>query len=270
MGYQNLHTHTTYVDGEKAPEEMIKTAIEKGGTSIGFSEHAYIPFDKEYSMRVKDIPAYVKEINELKEKYKGIIDVFLGVEADYYAEKVPAGLDYIIGVAHYIIKDGVIITVDGPAERLYRMAAGHYDNDFYEIAESYYATIAKSIVKSGADIVGHFDLIARNNDDGRMFDEKHPRYMSAALDSMEQILKYCTLFEINTGGMYRRGVSTPYPSVLLLKELQKRGGEVILSSDSHMADSLYYKFDEMRELVKSCGFKYIKRLTADGFVDEKL
>jgi len=33
---------------------------------------------------------------------------------------------------------------------------------------------------------------------------------------------------------------------------------------------LYYKFDEMQELIKSTGFKYIKRLTKDGFINEKL
>jgi len=192
------------------------------------------------------------------------------IELDYFTDAAPDGLDYILGAAHHVEKNGKFITVDGPAEHLHKMATEHFNGDCYEMAEYYYATMANIVPKTGANIIGHFDLIAKNNDHGSMFDEMHPRYIKAALDSMEQILEGCKLFEINTGAMYRRGTATPYPSVFLLKELQKRGGEIILSSDSHCAESLYFKFDEMSELAKSCGFKYIKRLTKDGFVDEKI
>jgi len=249
---------------------MIIAAIKKGGGSIGFSEHSFVPFDPEYSMKLEDTPAYIIEVNALKEKYKDSFEVYLGLEMDYFTDKRPKGLDYVIGAVHHVEKGGIYITVDGPAKHLHKMAAMHFNRDYYAMAESYYETVANVVSKTGADIIGHFDLIAKNNDDGSMFDEMHPRYISAAISAMERVIKECKIFEINTGAMYRRGLSAPYPAVHLLKELQKRGGEVILSSDSHDAESLYYKFDEMRELVKSCGFKYIKRLTKKGFIDEKL
>jgi len=267
---QNLHTHTTYCDGTLSVEDMIKTAIEKGGSSIGFSEHSYVPFDEEYSMSLEDTPLYIDEVNKLKDKYEGTIDVFLGMEIDIFTDKIPDGLEYVIGAVHHVDKDETHITVDGWAEHLVEMSEKHFNGDFYAMAESYYATVANVIPKTRADIVGHFDLIAKNNTNGSLFDEAHPRYIKAALDSMEQVLEKCKLFEVNTGAMFRRGKLEPYPSVSLLKELQKRGGEVILSSDSHAAESMYYKFDEMLELVRSCGFKSIKRFTRDGFIDEKL
>jgi len=267
---QNLHTHTTYCDGTLSAEEMIKAAIERGGDSIGFSEHSYVPFDEEYSMSIKDTPHYISEINALKIKYEGTIDIFLGLEVDYFTEYVPDGLEYIIGTSHHVEKEGKYITVDGWAEHLYKMCDEHFGGNYYSMAESYYKTVANVVEKTNADIVGHFDLIMKNNVDGCMFDEMNPRYIKAAVDSMEQVLQKCKLFEVNTGAMYRRGVTYPYPSVFLLKELQKRGGEIILSSDSHDAQSLYFKFDDMCELVKSCGFKYIKRLTKDGFINEKV
>jgi len=249
---------------------MIKAAIERGGSSIGFSEHSYVPFDEEYSMSLDDTPRYIDEIIKLKKKYEGTIDVFLGIEMDYFTDKAPEGLEYIIGAVHHVEKNGKFITVDGWAEHLVKMNEEHFDGDYYAMAESYFATVANVVRKTNADIVGHFDLIAKNNVNGSMFDETHPRYLDAAISAMEQVLKECNLFEVNTGAMYRRGKSEPYPSVILLKELQKRGGEVTLSSDSHCADSMFYKFDEMLELIKSCGFKYIKRFTGTGFVDEKL
>ena len=269
-GYQNLHTHTTYCDGTLSAEEMVVAAIKKGGGSIGFSEHSCVLFDLEYSMKLEDTPAYINEVNALKEKYKDSIDVYLGLEMDYFTEKIPDDMDFIIGAVHHVEKDGNYITIDGHAEHLHKMAEIHFGGDYYAMAESYYETVANVAPKTGADIVGHFDLIAKNNVNNSMFDEMHPRYISAAVSAMEQILKSCRIFEVNTGAMYRRGASTPYPAVHLLKELQKLGGEVILSSDSHAAESLYYKFNEMRELLKSCGFKYIKRLIDNGFIDERL
>ena len=267
-GYQNLHTHTTYCDGKLSAEEMIKAAIEMGGDSIGFSEHSFVPFDREYSMSLEDTPKYINEINDLKEKYKGQIEVFLGLEMDYFTDTLPKGLEYVIGVSHHVEKDGKFITIDGGAEHIKRVCFEHFDSDYYAMVEKYYSTIAGVVQKTKADIVGHFDLITKRNINGCMFDEEHPRYVKAALDAMDSVLEHCKLFEINTGAMYRLGKKEPYPSVFLLKELQKRGGEVILSSDSHSVGSLYYMFDEMRELVRSCGFRYIKRLTKNGFMDE--
>jgi len=251
-------------------EDMIKAAIRMGGGSIGFSEHSYVTFDEEYSMKLDDIPSYISEISTLKEKYKGTIDVYLGLEIDYFTDEIPNGLEYIIGTAHHVEKDGHYITIDGYAEHLANMNEKHFNGDYYSMAELYYETVSGVVKKTDADIVGHFDLIAKNNVNGSMFDEMHPRYIKAALGAMDQVLADCKIFEVNTGAMFRRGSLTPYPSAFLLKELQKRGGEVILSSDSHTAESLYYKFDEMVELIKSCGFTYIKRFTGDGFVDEKL
>ena len=267
---QNLHTHTTYCDGKLPPEEMIKAAIQMGGDSIGFSEHSYVPFDEEYSMSLDDTPLYINEINALKKKYEGTIEVFLGMELDYFTAKIPEGLEYTIGTVHHVEKEGKYITVDGWTEHLIKMNNEHFGGDFYALAESYYKTVADVAQKTNADIVGHFDLVMKNNPDNCLFDDKHPRYISAALKAMDKVLDKCRLFEVNTGAMFRRGIPEPYPSVYLLKELQKRGGEVIITSDSHTADSLFFKFDEIKELLKSCGFTYSKYLTKDGFIDKKL
>ncbi|MBO5371040.1 MAG: PHP domain-containing protein, partial [Clostridia bacterium] len=42
MILEDLHTHTTYCDGKDSPEDMVKTAIEKGLRVIGFSGHIYL------------------------------------------------------------------------------------------------------------------------------------------------------------------------------------------------------------------------------------
>ena len=269
-GFQNLHTHTTYVDGTLTAEEMVKAAIKIGCGSLGFSEHSYVPFDKRYSLDPEAALEYVHEINELKQKYNGIIEVFLGIEHDYFTAVPLEGLDYYIGAAHYVKVGDKYITVDAGAKHQKSMADNYFGGDYYTMAEVYFETIAGIMQKRNVDIIGHFDLIAKYNFNGNLFDESNPRYKDAALGAMEEILKSCKLFEVNTGMMYRYNKQEPYPSVFLLKALCDRGGEVILSSDSHDAKSICYKFNDMQELLKTCGFRYIKRLTGDGFINVSL
>ena len=269
-GYQNLHTHTTYVDGTLPPEAMIKAALKKGCGSIGFSEHSYVPFDKRYSMSPDAALDYVRELEALRIKYEGIVEVFIGLEHDYYTAVPVEGLDYRIGSVHYVKNGGKYVVVDAGTEHQKQMADEYFSGDYYSMAEAYFATIADIVGKTNADIIGHFDLIAKYNFGGILFDEMHPRYIASALGAMDEILKNRKLFEVNTSMMYRFNKPEPYPSVFLLKELRMRGGEVILSSDSHDAESICYKFDDMLELLKACGFKHIKRLTKDGFIDVKI
>jgi len=268
---QNLHTHTTYCDGGQSAEEMVVAAIEKGYGTIGFSEHSNVWFVEElYAMGVDTHFEYIREINRLKEKYRDKISVFLGIEQDYFTETATDGFDFVIGAVHYAKNGDLQICVDNGAQDVIRNVDEHYGGDFYALAVDYYSTISGIVKKTGADIIGHFDVVSKNNIDGSLFDETHPSYIDAALCAMDEILKDCRLFEVNTGAMYRLGKPEPYPSVFLLGELYKRGGEVLLTSDSHDTESLCYKFDEMRELLKSCGFRFIKHLTKDGFVDVTL
>lgn len=269
-GMQNIHSHTLYCDGNASPEEMTLGAIEKGCGSFGFSGHSYAPFDVKHSMSRDGTFEYITEFYRLKEKYADKIELFLGIEQEYHSIPITDGFDFIIGAVHYVKMGEELVCVDSGAQRQRQAAGLYFNGDYYAFAEMYFKTVAEMMAKTNADIVAHFDLIAKYNFGGTLFDETHPRYIGAALGAMDEILKTHRLFEVNTGAMYRFSKPEPYPSVYLLKELRKRGGEVILSSDSHNTESICYKFSEMRELVKACGFDSIKRLTQNGFIDVKL
>ena len=59
----NLHTHTTYCDGNYTPEEIVKTAIDKGFSYIGFSGHSYTFFDETYAMTKENTDKYFDDVN---------------------------------------------------------------------------------------------------------------------------------------------------------------------------------------------------------------
>jgi len=246
---------------------MIKAAIKEGGSSLGFSEHSYLPFDTEYWMTVEDTENYIKEINKLKKTYEDEIDIFLGMEQDYFSDWMPEGLDYIIGTVHYIKHEGCIIAVDENERTPMTAAKEYFGGDFYSLAEAYFKTVSDLMNQTNSDIIGHFDILMKHNKGGVLFDEYHPRYINAALSAIDELLKKNNLFEVNTGAMFRMGNTQPYPSEFLLKELCNRGGEILITCDSHSTKSIFYKFNEIIELVKHCGFNYIKHLSKSGFID---
>lgn len=80
----NFHTHTNFSDGENTPEEMVLSAIQKGISILGFSDHSMFPFGGKWHIGPKEFPLYVKTIRELAQKYKDKITIKCGFEADYY------------------------------------------------------------------------------------------------------------------------------------------------------------------------------------------
>ena len=80
----SLHAHTFYCDGKNNAEDYILTTIEKGFTSVGLLGHSFTAFDTESCMTEQETQEYLKELKELKEKYKNKIQVYIGIEADFY------------------------------------------------------------------------------------------------------------------------------------------------------------------------------------------
>jgi histidinol-phosphatase (PHP family) len=218
-------------------------------------------------MKPENEPVFLEEMRQLKEKYAGQILLLTGLERDFFAPESAYRYDYVIGSVHFIKKGGELLGVDNTEETQVRDVRDHFGGDFYAYAKAYYETAADVVQKTSPDFIGHFDLVTKFNEGGKLFDESDPRYLKPALEALAAVTEKHKLFEINTGAMYRLGRTVPYPSPVLLKALFEFGGEIIFSSDSHDGASIGYKFDEAAELAKSCGFRYAKILTLNGFED---
>ncbi len=266
----NLHTHTPYCDGKSTIEEIILGAIDKGFESIGFSGHSYTDFEPEPSMNECETERYIKDIYNMKEKYKGQIEIYLGIEQDVYSPKPQFKPDYIIGSVHYLKMGEDMASVDGSEERAKDAVDRYFSGDWLAFAEKYYETARMAAEITNADIIGHFDLVTKFNEGNKYFDENHIRYRTAAIDALRYEIEHCNLFEVNTGAIYRKKRGTPYPAEFLLREINRLGGEIIFSSDSHDANSLGYRFPEAVEIAKKCGFVYAKVLKNGIFEDVKL
>ena len=113
LNKQNLHVHSNYADGKNSLEELVVDAIDKGFDSIGFSEHSYMPFSSyPYQMNEDGVKKYKREIAQLKSKYKGKIDIFCGMEFEFYSDDDTSEFDYLIGSVHYLDFGGKLLGFD--------------------------------------------------------------------------------------------------------------------------------------------------------------
>ena len=262
MRYSNLHNHSVFSDGVHTIEEIIQSAIEKNMVSIGFSDHSYTPHEDSYCMQGRNFPAYLDEIAAMKEKYKDQIQVFAGLELDYYSEiPAPGLLDYTIASVHYLIIDGKSYGIDhslSPDQTGCIEACG---GDVLEMARRYFALMCQHVERCKPTMVGHFDVITKFG----IMPEEDERYREIARNALARILKTCKYVEMNTGAITRGWRTVPYPMPYLLDTLRELGGEIVLNADSHNKDHLISCFDEAVELLKAHGFDHINMFNGTGF-----
>lgn len=81
-----------------------------------------MPFDEECCIKKGNETAFCDEIDRLREKYHGKIEIFKGVEKDYFSDTADSGCDYVIGSVHYIKIGGEYFSVDESAEKFKALA----------------------------------------------------------------------------------------------------------------------------------------------------
>jgi histidinol-phosphatase (PHP family) len=273
---QNLHTHTIYCDGVNTPEELIQEAMRKGFESIGFSGHSYMKREpREYSMTADSNLLYKRKINDLKTKYANGLQVFLGMEADFYSDADRSGYDYLIGSVHYVEKDGILLDFDRtdigrPADTVKYIIRDVYNGKGMDFIRDYYGTLARLPERGKTDIIGHFDLAVKTNGTLGFVDEDSAEYQYCAIEAAEKLAGKIGLFELNTGAVARGFRKIPYPAPFLLKELHRLGFGVVITSDCHRKENLNFYFKEAAELLKQSGFRERYILTENGFTAVEL
>lgn len=260
MRFSNLHQHSTFSDGKSTMEEVVRAAIAKNFVSIGFSDHSFTACDPSYCMKREQYQNYFAEIARLREKYAGQIDVLTGIEQDYFSEEDPKLYDYRIGSVHYLILNGKCYDVDGREEQA-ACIANEFGGDLLEYSKRYYELAVKNVEKNKPEIIGHFDVLSKFG----VFDEDDPAYRKIAAEALDEAMKTTPLVEINTGAISRGIKTMPYPHTFLIERVLQNGGEVILSADSHHADTIDCHFAECCKLLRGIGFDHVVQRNASGF-----
>ncbi len=263
---QNLHTHSLWDDGQNTTDEMVRAAIAAGLTSVGFSGHSPLPFENDWVIPAGQLAGYRADVARLREAYAGKIEVFWGLEWDMLSETPLEGYDYVIGSIHYIPTGGPAVNVDNSPEETGRYLRKCFGGDADAAAKAYFKQYCALAGEEKVDIVGHFDLITKFDEQRHFFHPDSPAYKAAALEALEALAKADKIFEINTGAISRGFRTTPYPSRELLQALRRLGGRITIGSDAHSAAGIVCAFDAAERLALDCGFREIWRFDGKAFV----
>jgi len=261
--------HSTFSDGKADPEIYVKTAIEKGFSSIGFSEHGPTKFNKHWELKSERVDEYKNEIKRLKDIHMYEIEIYCGMELDYFPGIEDNAfskhdIDYVIGSIHYFPgEDGEIYGVDCKFEEFKKTIFDFFSGDTKAMVKEYYGRIIQMIEKFRPEMIGHFDLIKINNNDQQFFKEDENWYKDEVMKVLEIMAKKGTMFDVNTGGITRGFLTDPYPSPWILKEGARLKIPVVLNSDAHIPENIEGNFKEVKEILKESGYR-TKMIINDG------
>lgn len=249
----DFHLHTAFSgDSDTPPEEVIRTAVRKGLSMLCFTDHLDADYPYKDVSSELDTDSYFSVLQALQKQWEPQIALRIGVELglqahlkDFcrsYVSRYP--FDFVIGSTHVVDRQDP------------------YYPDFWEscsprdaISRFLEVTLENINAIQDFDIYGHLDYIVRY----APMQEKKFIYTDHA-DLADEILK--TLIqngkgiEVNTGG-YKAGLGVPNPCPDLLCRYRELGGEIITTgSDAHFPQYVGFCFDEVQELLRSCGFRY--------------
>ena len=224
----NYHTHTQWCNhGTVSAYEAVREAIESGMKVLGFSEHSPFPDDRFHRMKYAELNNYTAYLNELKIRYKNILDIRIGLEIEFFPKDIPYyykllnkyGIDYIILGQHYFDFNGKIIKTK------------LIENT--EMLINYAESISEAMKTGFFSIAAHPDYCFSCD---LPIDKHTDRAIQIILDTAE---KYGTILEINANGFRKPefqsciGLRRRYPFFNFWKSAAAHNIRYIVGSDAH-------------------------------------
>ncbi|MCE9614657.1 MAG: histidinol-phosphatase [Lentisphaerae bacterium] len=251
----DYHMHTPRCKHAVGPlEGYIEKGIALGLREVGFADHNPLPDGVGANVRMDEaeLDDYVADVLRLRERYRGAIEVRLGLEMDYVEGMEPYlaeqrrryPWDYVLGSVHYLDTAGRQISWP-------RNFAG----DIHTLYARYYELVRQMAATGLYDIVAHVDLPKRT---GRPAAEPEREMVTQTL---AVIARSGMSVEINTSGYRHPELAYPeaYPSVPILREILALGIPLTVNSDAHAPDHVGTQFPAIEALLKDLGCRSLAR-----------
>jgi len=280
MIQSNFHSHTSFSDGKKEAREYCTKALELGFHSLGFSDHAPVPFPSTYSIPEERLSDYFDRINKLKKEYADRLNVFLSLEADYIPNhsfpfhffRKKTHLDYLIGSVHMVYhqaKDQMWFIDGGKQDVWDQGLESIFENDIKTAVKAFYHQSCRMIEEQKPEVIAHPDKIKMHNKE-RFFSVEDKWYQNLTTEMLELIREKGLLMEINTRGLYKGRCQSLFPSQSMILQAEKMGIPMLLSSDAHHPDELKGAFPQATEILKNLGIGNIYEYSQQGWISTSL
>ena len=230
-------------------ERYRETAIERGVTELGVSEHIH-RFTA--ALDVWDHPMWRRHARDDLDDYCAFVreetDLRLGIEADFVPgrEDRMADLldgrdwDYVVGSVHFLGDTAVdydrydVWTTGESPDRVWRR---------------YFEWLGEAAMSGLFDILAHPDLVKHWGPE-RPWPDRDPRYYYEI--AMEGIAESGIAVEVSTAGL-RKPVGELYPARPFLEMVLDAGNPIALSSDAHAPDHLGAGYEQAVEVLGDLG-----------------
>ena len=258
MEKTNYHTHTQRCyHAWRSDEEFVLAAIKGGFTKLGFSDHSCWKYDSDFvahmRMPLSEFDDYYESISNLREKYKDQIQIYIGLECEYFPKYMDwlksfikeKKLDYVILGNHYDTTDELQIYY------------GRVCNDDEEMIR-YIDGCIEGMSTGIYSYLAHPDLFMRSRE----------KFDDLARSESYRLCKWCkdnyVIVEYNLEGARmgekRNVLWYPYPE--FWKIAAEVGNDVIIGIDAHHTSSLennpYY--DDAVENLKKLGMNIVTEI----------
>jgi len=250
----DTHTHTArcgHAGGED--EAYVLAAVERGLGAIAVTDHLplyWLPEeqrDPTLAMAAHEFPRYVEAVLQLGERWRGTIEVLLGVEADFVAgaegqlgellSRYP--FDVVLGSVHWL--EGWWVDAPGSVAR-YRRGQEEVD----AIWDAYTSTLIQAARSGLFDVLAHLDL-------PKKFGFRPSRPFAGRLEEVVAAIREsgCAV-ELSSAGR-RKPVGEDYPSLEVLHALATAGVPLVLASDAHAPAEVGFAFSELLRTLHGVG-----------------
>lgn len=245
----NYHTHTWRCNhAVGAEEEYARHALDRGLEILGFADHTPYFFPGAYysSFRMKpdQLEDYVRTVLSLRERYKGQLQIPLGLETEFYPALIPQLLpilrdlpiDYLLLGQHFI------------GNEIGEPYSGSPTGDERVLAR-YCAQVAEAMHSGLFTYVAHPDLLFYRGDRGSY--EKHMRLICREARSCGIAL------ELNLLGLQS---GRNYPDPVFWGLAAQEGCQVILGCDAHRPEALSDRTAEetAMQMVRDFGLNLVE------------
>jgi histidinol-phosphatase (PHP family) len=144
--------------------------------------------------------------------------------------------------------------VDGSPGDFERLLKDYFGGDGEALMEAYWDALEDMIREGGFDILGHVDLIRKNNPQERWFSLGGRRYRRRIGEIARLIGEAGLVAEANTGGWNRGRITDTYPSPALLRLLGEKGTPLVLTADAHRVEELGGHYEDARRMLINAGY----------------
>lgn len=246
----NLHTHTFRCGhAEGKDEEYVLCAIKNGYKTLGFSDHIPLKFEDGYesSFRVQmnSVEDYFSSLNNLKEKYKDKIEIFIGFETEYYPDYFEKMLsDAIKWEAKYLIL-GPHFYIPENLKNSQHIYSGTSD---LTLLEEYSTSVVNAMKTGKFTYVAHPDMFNYNGD--------KKSYQRAIKKICVASRELNIPLELNFLGIREKRI---YPNESFWEVAGKEKALVTFGCDAHSPDAVYNEqaLEKGKLLVEKYQLNYV-------------